>query len=349
MGWMLAGLLAFASCKKDEARAIAKVGSSASLSASSTTLVMDSTKSTSDAVTFSWTAASYNYSAVVTYSLEFDVPTDSFASPTSVSIGSNVLSKTYTVADFNKLAYQTLHLAANVASAVQVRVKSSVNQTTGSASSLATTYSDTLNLTVTPYQIIIVYPLLYVPGDYQGWSPASAPSLASVLSNNSYSGYVYFPSAAPLFKFTSQADWNGTNYGKGASAGTLSTTGDNLTLTAAGYYLLTANTSSLTWSSLATTWAIIGDAPTASNSWANDVPLSYDASSGTWSVTTACGAGNFKFRANGGWDLNYGDNSPADGVPDAGGDNIAIAAAGTYTITLDLSHAGNYTYSVKKN
>jgi hypothetical protein len=67
-------------------------------------------------------------------------------------------------------------------------------------------------------------------------------------------------------------------------------------------------------------------------------------------VTTVCSAGSFKFRANGSWDLNYGDDSPADGVPDQGSnDNINIADAGTYTITLDLSHAGNYTYSVKKN
>ena len=51
--------------------------------------------------------------------------------------------------------------------------------------------------------------------------------------------------------------------------------------------------------------------------------------------------GEFKFRKDGGWAENLGDND-ADGSLEAGGANIA-ASAGTYLVTLDLSEN---TYSV---
>ena len=51
-----------------------------------------------------------------------------------------------------------------------------------------------------------------------------------------------------------------------------------------------------------------------------------------------------KFRANGAWDLNYGDTG-ADGSLNEGGTNIATSA-GTYLIELDLSHPRAYTYTL---
>jgi hypothetical protein len=44
--------------------------------------------------------------------------------------------------------------------------------------------------TVTPEK---VYSLLYVPGDYQGWNPATAPTLGSVNDDGSYDGYINIP------------------------------------------------------------------------------------------------------------------------------------------------------------
>lgn len=51
--------------------------------------------------------------------------------------------------------------------------------------------------------------------------------------------------------------------------------------------------------------------------------------------------GEFKFRQDGAWGVNYGDTG-ADGTLDPGGDNLA-ATAGTYVVTLDL---GNNSYAV---
>ena len=54
-----------------------------------------------------------------------------------------------------------------------------------------------------------------------------------------------------------------------------------------------------------------------------------------------------KFRANDAWDINLGDTK-ADGLLEPGGDNIKVAVAGKYLVTLNLSVGGNYTYVLTK-
>ena len=182
---------------------------------------------------------------------------------------------------------------------------------------------------------------LYVPGGYQGWNPGAAPTLASTAKNGSYSGYVYINGAAE-FKLTSQGDWNGTNYGAGA-AGKISTSGGNLSVASAGYYLINANTVTNDYSITATTWSIVG----AFNGWGGspDTQLTY--SNGKWTGTLVLAADSeLKFRANNAWDINLGDDG-ADGVLDASGANLKVTA-GTYNVTLNLSNAGYYTYSFIK-
>lgn len=350
--------LGFVACRKDGTQPSLLYGTfysaaSNGLASAKTTLVLDSTKASSTtATTFSWPAVNFGDGVLATYTLQFDVPTDSFKNPISVAAGTSVLSKTYTVADLNKLVYQSLGLPAGSAGTVLVRAKADANQYNGSASTVPSAISNTVTMTVTPYQIILIFPNLWVPGDYQGWDPASAPTLASVKSNDIYEGYLNVPSGGTYeFKITTDASWNKTNYGDGGS-GTMSTSGGNMKFPGGGYYRVAANTAALTWSVTATTWAIIGNAPTASNNWGNDVPMTYNAASGTWSVTTAMVAGEFKFRANGDWTNNlnnFGDNAPADGIPDYNGGNIQVTAAGNYTVTLNLSHSGNYIYTLKKN
>jgi hypothetical protein len=107
----------------------------------------------------------------------------------------------------------------------------------------------------------------------------------------------------------------------------------------------------MTWSTLATTWGIIGDFP--GNSWVSDfATMTYNTSTGNWEATftTSAPVSGWKFRANADWGLNYGDND-ADGKLDAGGANIVTSAAGTYSVVLNLNPTGNpqaYTYTVTK-
>jgi hypothetical protein len=201
--------------------------------------------------------------------------------------------------------------------------------------------------TVTPDSVVTA---LYVPGDYQGWTPASAPTLASFTSNGGtptgiYQGYVDITTTNG-FKFTSAPDWNHTNYGDTAGNGKSGVLnaggGNNLNIPATGYYLVQANTQLLTWSATATTWSLIGDF----NGWSADVPMTYNAGSQTWSGTISpASAGGFKVRANDAWTINYGTGGSANSLVDNGG-NIPITA-GTHTITLNLSIPGYYTYSIQ--
>ncbi len=200
--------------------------------------------------------------------------------------------------------------------------------------------------TVTP---VNVFSFIYAPGDYQGWSPSTAPALASINSDGNYEGYVNITTTGG-FKFTSEQDWNGTNYGDTAANGQSGILnaggGNNLNIPATGYYKINASTSADTWSGLATTWSLIGGF--AASGWSTDIPMTYNAASNSWkgTITTAVGD-QFKFRANGAWTLNYGDNN-GNGTLQSGGANInAPATAGSHTITLNLSIPGYYYYTIQ--
>ncbi|HWB24113.1 MAG TPA: SusE domain-containing protein [Chitinophagaceae bacterium] len=193
------------------------------------------------------------------------------------------------------------------------------------------------------------YGLLYVPGDYQGWNPASAPTLGSPNNDGNYDGYVNIPAGGSYeFKLTPGPTWDNA-LGDGGG-GTLSTSGGNLKVSAGGYYHITANTVSNTWSATATTWSLIGSF--SASGWSNDVDMTYDAGSNSWKGTITTAEGDqFKFRANHDWGLNYGDNGG--GSLQVNGSNIGDAGhnqalpAGTHTITLFLNNAGYYTYMIQ--
>ncbi|RTQ52140.1 SusF/SusE family outer membrane protein [Hymenobacter gummosus] len=336
-------LVALASCEKDEDRVVMKMPGEPALTASATTLNLSSANASQTAITYTWPAVDFGYPAAVTYTLQFDRAGNNFATPYEVT-GLTGNSKTFTVAEINSLLLSNLRLSAGTASQAQVRVKASVSNNVF-VTSPATTFS------ATPYLVIINYPSLYVPGNHQGWAPATAPKVSAFTSApDAYEGYVNLNAASPEFKFTSQADWNGTNYGAGTAAGTLSTNGGagNLTVPTTGYYRLKANTTTLTWEAVKTTWSVIGSA--TPGGWNADTPLTYDATAGTWSARVTLTAGAIKFRANNDWPINFGDGSasvPADGLLDYGGSDINVTTPGTYTVTLDLSRPGNYTYSLR--
>jgi hypothetical protein len=189
---------------------------------------------------------------------------------------------------------------------------------------------------------------LWVPGDYQGWSPNTAPQLYSATGNGVHTGFIYWPAGGTFqFKLTSAADWNHTNYGTGGP-GKLSTTGDNLTVPAAGFYLITADINGLTWSAAATPkWSVIGAAVGGWNA-GNDIELTYDIPSKTWKGTMAMIADQMKFRANDDWGINLGDNN-ADKSLEFGGANIVVPAAGTYDVVLNLNDATHWTYTLTKH
>ena len=205
----------------------------------------------------------------------------------------------------------------------------------------------TLNMMEYTYHVELIGVMnlqLYVPGSHQGWSPGTAPIVYNRNFDMKYEGYVNF-SANDLFKFTSEPNWDGTNYGDGG-AEVLSTTGDNLTVAEAGYYKLNVDLSGspFTYTTVKTDWGLIGDATVGG--WDNSTPMTYNPDTKVWTVTTTLTAGKaFKFRANNGWDINLGGNQSNLSY---GGDNIQVATDGTYLVTLDLSNPEAYKCSVVK-
>lgn len=95
------------------------------------------------------------------------------------------------------------------------------------------------------------------------------------------------------------------------------------------------------------TWSLIGPAGT---DWNTDRALTYDCYTQTFKATMSLNVGEFKFRANNDWTVNFGTagntsaitlGSLAQGIPLVNNNNnLQIPTAGTYTITLAPSADG---------
>lgn len=196
------------------------------------------------------------------------------------------------------------------------------------------------------------YPVLYLPGNYQigagysvgDWDPASAPVLYSKASDGSYEGYIYFPDNTEL-KVCEGPNWD-ANWGDLTNDGILDTdANNNIKIAEAGMYKINVNMTTKEIAILKTTWSIIGGAVPPYD-WSADINLTLDPVTHLWSVVASLKAGEFKFRANNAWDIDFGmgdDGYLAYGSPT----NLSIAETGKYLVTLDLNN-GDYTYSLEK-
>ena len=330
--------LALLACEKDEEKVVLSPGSGPAMALSTTTLALKEADAAKTALSVTLAAANYGFASPATYKMQFDRVGNGFQAPQEISLGST-LSRTFTTAELNQLAIK-LGIAPGTATDVEVRVKSELTGAPALFSAVST-------VKITPYLVVIVYPSLYVPGSYQGWSPDKAKKIVSVKDNKNYEGYINFPDASTEFKLTDAPNWNNGIFGDEASSGTsgkIASPGNNFKLSSAGYYLLKADLESKVWSAQKTIWGVIGSA--TPGGWGDDTNLNYDATTDTWKATMVLSAGEIKFRANDGWDINLGDTK-ADRILEYGGDNIAVAA-GTYDIELILGVGGNYTYRITK-
>lgn len=189
----------------------------------------------------------------------------------------------------------------------------------------------TIDMEAGTYAFTSAVDYLYTPGDANGWNPANS----CMLFTSDYANYMGYAVCSPSgFKFTNAPDWDHVNYGPGAEAGTLSTdpNAGNLMVDALGLYWCNVNTANLTYSvANVATIGVVGD---AIGSWDVDVDLTPSEDFLTWTGTvTFLEAGEWKFRANDGWDINLGGN--LDDLSQGGG-NLATPGAGTYEVVLYL-------------
>jgi hypothetical protein len=146
-------------------------------------------------------------------------------------------------------------------------------------------------------------------------------------------------------KIRSNNAW-GNDYGDANLDGILDRDADNNINVTAGNYVVTVDFNTLQYSiEPINIWGLVGSA--VPNGWDGPNPrLSIDFSQeDVWYINNiTLSDGEFKFRTNDSWDVNYGDTG-LDGVLESGGDNIPVAA-GTYNITLEFSNPNAPTYTI---
>jgi len=334
----LAIVSSFTSCTDEQDLMISKPQSSFTILSpqSGETVTLNPTTPLNPGLALTWAAMDYGSPTEVTYTVQVDKNGDDFDTPIAI---------TSTTSTFASISSDVLNGAAVSAGlvpftqgALDVRIMSTIG-TTGSQ----VAYSNTINYLVTPYTTEL--PKLAVPGNHQGWNPPTAPTLSSsAFGATDYEGFVYLDGD---FKFVGpdsagNFNWGNPDWGDDSSfSGALLLTGEVNCTAAAGYYRVKANTTTLTYSTELTNWGIVGAA--TPGGWGASTPLTYNSSTKKWEGIVTLTAGEFKFRANDAWTINYG-GDPAAMTQD--GSNLSVAAGGSYKVELDLSHARKYTYTL---
>ena len=206
-------------------------------------------------------------------------------------------------------------------------------------------YTIELFLATTPYHAVLTKTAeldgpaystkLVVAGNYYGhrWSATEDPALLGS-GDGKFQGPLTMYGTGIEFKFVHNGSWIGNTSADGLNW-TLGD-GENLTLASAGTYFwkvdLVANTAT---AMEITKVGLIGDF----NDWADDVEMSFDATTLTYSgkITTTAADQGFKVRFNGNWDYSMGGD--INELTSLNGANISIAAAGEHTIVLDMASA----------
>lgn len=327
----LVSILAVVSCEKDETRAVlsdSPVAPAFTNMTDGASIVLQ--KADADKlIPFEWSQSDFGFDASVTYVVQLDKEGNNFADAVPIGSANNDGTISISTNDLNnKLLSMKGDPEDPTPLALEFRVKATIS------ANVDPIYSSVIKQTYTTYYIPIIYPVLHVPGSYQGWNPADTITvIASLKSNGIYEGYLWFPIDNAMFKYTETPSWD-VNWGDNGNDGTLESGGSDIPAGLSGYYQLYVDLNAKTHKYLRTEWGLIGSA--TPGGWDSDQNMTYNETTKVWTITLNLAVGDIKFRANDGWDLNYGDTG-ANGILDAGGDNIAIAEAGNYTVTLDLS------------
>ena len=171
-------------------------------------------------------------------------------------------------------------------------------------------------------------PILYMAGDANGWKQID------VLNSDDgvhFTGYMYLNQKG--FKFSTQPNWDGTNYG--ADFDTAPNAGNIVITDEAGFYQVDVNLSEKTYTLTPFTIGIIGNA--TPKGWGGDTDMTYNPKERCWELKdVTLTDGEMKFRHTNDWSLNWG--GPLDALVHDGA-NIAINEAGTYDIKLYVDWA----------
>ncbi|MDX9883215.1 MAG: SusE domain-containing protein [Prolixibacteraceae bacterium] len=181
------------------------------------------------------------------------------------------------------------------------------------------------------------------------WNPANAVPM-QYIGNGTFDTYQYITVDGWGFKLVPQnSGWDGDLGASKTQTGYLAQTDeDNLTVATDGFYRVRVNMNDFSYSVTQTTWGIIGSA--TPGGWGDDTNMTLvSATKGEykWTANITLTDGEIKFRANDGWDINFGDDG-ANGSLEYNGSNISVTA-GNYHIELILNSATGFTYKITAN
>ncbi|MBW3467043.1 SusE domain-containing protein [Arthrospiribacter ruber] len=301
----------------------------------------------SEELSVSWGEVDFHLDAPVTFSIQFTVISDTtfWEQAHTVEVGNNRYQKSFTGLEINEIA-SYLGLEPNEQHNMALRVSAFVNRPV---------FSYAVPFLLTPFEAILSYPSLWVPGEYQGWDPSTAPQLVSKNSDGIYEGYFYLPDGGSMeFKLTAQPDWEPMAYGDGGDGVLIEANfpGANFSVSEGGYYLFLVDLNEMVYQLKKTEWGIIGGATLGG--WENDTEMSFDPVSQTWNLDTFLTTdGSFKFRANRNWELDFGidengqlayANHPW--LPYNDQPQISVTQSGNHRIILNLSDPENYHFEL---
>ena len=344
-------LISIASCEEREDLLVEPTGSAILMDLSAANLVLDENFPSNPALTVTWQPSTYNVPVEVKYTLEIS-KTEDFKTPYILT--STLESQTnaaFSMKEMNEAA-KKIGLIPYEVQKMYFRVASYI----GTTNSLQQT-SVVTGLNITPYAASPTYEYadLFLIGAATagGWDNAiTNQNLLPLLKTDNATKYTftgYFK--ADGFKMIRvKGSWD-AQFGMGASAGLLSTDGGsgNLSAPADGYYKLTVDTAALTYTlepftPPAATYAGMSIIGTVNGNFDFDTQLTkstFDPHLWTIHNVTLKG-GEFKFRANNSWDVNWGSNSEYFGTATQGGSNIPLASEWQYDVYFNDA-TGAYT------
>ncbi len=179
----------------------------------------------------------------------------------------------------------------------------------------------------------------YEIGNESGWGTSHA--LAGPANDGKYKGYYYLNGE---FKFKPNADnWDDDlEYVSGTTtSGTLTDAGGpNCPDPGEGFYEIFLDAGALNYTlTKIESVSMIG----GFNEWASDLEMTYNAEEGCWEVTTDQVSGEYKFRANHDWAINWGGD--VKGLTQDGA-NLSIDG-GSHTFKLYLSYNGAHKLTIE--
>ena len=289
------------------------------------------------ALVFEWTEPDLGFDNPVSFLLQMDTVGNNFANPFDLASTSE-LTASITVGEIN-IQLGLLGFTAGEPAAIEFRVFATYAPGSGIS-------SDIYTINITPYRSFSDN--LYVTGaDFGSEVTGDSPLLAGPVSDGNYEGYIYISTDNAEIFIVDDA-YNETYGNDGTDTTIIELDGTAIVVPTAGVYRIQIDLGAMTIEVLRTDWGIIGSAVPPYD-WSVDVDMAYDTETKLISVTLDLKDAEYKFRPNDSWDpLNFGDDGN-DGILDEYGANIPVGEEGNYTISMDLFHAPEYTYTIVKN